>query len=131
MGIKLNRFFTEPIDAFLKYVIKLKYDEKPDYEKCRKYFSDDLKALVKTNNGELEFKMSSSTGGAVKKTAAENVNPLKGQRQKAGRPSAKAAAAPKATDNTENITRANKRKRENANQIGMEDKKVCRFETIW
>lgn len=106
-AINLNpSILTEPIAAFLKYVTKLKYDEKPDYEKCRKYFSDGLKALGKTNSGELEFKLSSSTSVAAKKTKA--VSPLKEQRPKVSRPSAKTAAAtssaPKVTHNTENIS---------------------------
>lgn len=87
----------------------MKYDEKPDYEKCRKFFADGLKTLGKANSGELEFKVSPSSA-----TAAKKVSPLKEQRPKVGRPSTKAAAAaaaataaaaaPKATDNSENIS---------------------------
>lgn len=83
----------------------MKYDEKPDYEKCRKYFLDGLKALGKTNSGDLDFKASSSSSSSA--GAAKKVSPLKEQRPKVGRPSAKAvaaAAAPKAIDNTENIS---------------------------
>lgn len=104
--------FVEPIVAFLKYVTKLKYDEKPDYEKCRKFFLDGLKALGKTNSGDLEFKFASSSTIAAKKpasaaaAASSAVSPLKEQRLKVGRPSTKAAAAapPKANSNTENIS---------------------------
>lgn len=101
-------FFVEPIAAFLKYVTKLKYDEKPDYEKCRKFFSDGLKALGKANSGDLEFKVSSATA-STSANAAKKVSPLKEQRPKVGRPSAKAStsvaiAASKANGNTENIS---------------------------
>lgn len=89
----------------------MKYDEKPDYEKCRKYFVDGLKTLGKTNSGELEFKVSSSTSSSSAATsAAKKVSPLKEQRPKVGRPSAKsiaaaaAASAPKVNDNSENIS---------------------------
>lgn len=40
----------------MTYAAKLKYDEKPDYEKCRKEFDKALKTLGKTNAGDLEFK---------------------------------------------------------------------------
>lgn len=99
-----NIAIVEPIAAFLKYVTKLKYDEKPDYEKCRKVFLDGLKALGKPNSGELEFKVSAASSSA----AAKKVSPLKEQRPKVGRPSAKALAAatsaPKSNGNTENIS---------------------------
>lgn len=85
----------------------MKYDEKPDYEKCRKLFLDGLKALGKANVGELDFKVSSSSSSAAA-NAAKKVSPLKEQRPKVGRPSAKAAAAATAAaapkDNTENIS---------------------------
>lgn len=88
----------------------MKYDEKPDYEKCRKYFSDGLKALGKSNSGELEFTASSSSTSTAKKSvaaAAAAISPLKEQRAKVGRPSTKVtgtAAAPKANGNTENVS---------------------------
>lgn len=100
------RTFTEPIAAFLKYVTKLKYDEKPDYERYRKLFVDGLKALGKANSGELEFKVSSSSSSSAA-AAAKKVSPLKEQRPKVGRASAKAAAtanAAKANDDSENIS---------------------------
>lgn len=74
-------------------------------------FADGLKALGKANSGELEFKVSSSSASsAAAATPKKKVSPLKEQRPKVGRPSAKAAAAvataatPKATDNSENIS---------------------------
>lgn len=108
----------EPISAFLKYVAKLKYDEKPDYEKCRKLFADGLKSLGKSNSGELEFKMSSPTSAASSATPKKAVSPLKEQR-KVGRPSTKAAIAAKVANfNVENISpkAKNARKRDTLNE---------------
>lgn len=89
-------YLIEAISAYLKLVTKLKYDEKPDYEKCRKYFVDGLKSLGKSNSGELEFKASAS----AKKTVGVT-SPVKEQRPK-GRQTAKTAT--KVTDNVENIS---------------------------
>lgn len=88
----------------MKYVTKLKYDEKPDYEKCRKIFVDGLKSIGKTNSGDLEFKTSSSSSGssASAKRASAAISPVKESRLKVGRPSGKSNT--KATDNVENIS---------------------------
>ncbi|XP_031628037.1 nucleosomal histone kinase 1 [Contarinia nasturtii] len=99
---------TEPITVYLKYVSKLKYDEKPDYEKCRKIFVDGLKTLGKTNTGDLEFKTSSSSA-ASKRASAAAASPVKESRPKVGRPSGKSAA--KALDNAENISPKGKNSR--------------------
>lgn len=79
----------------MKTVTKLKYDEKPDYEKCRKYFVDGLKSLGKTNAGELEFKVSSA---ALPKKSVGLNSPLKEQRSK------QIKGVAKTTNNTENIS---------------------------
>lgn len=79
----------------MKTVTKLKYDEKPDYEKCRKYFIDGLKSLGKTNAGELEFKVSST---ALPKKSVGLNSPLKEQRPK------QTKGVAKTTNNTENIS---------------------------
>lgn len=102
---------TEPISAYLKYVTKLKYDEKPDYEKCRKYFVDGLKSLGKSNIGELEFKTSSTT--SAKKTTVA-ASPVKEQRPKV-RQTTKVTT--KVVDNVENISPKPKtaRKRDTTN----------------
>lgn len=94
-------YCVEPIFAFLKYVTKLKYDERPDYEKCRKIFVDGLKSLGKTNSGDLEFKVSSASTSNRKSVVAVSTSPVK-ERPKIGRPAAKAAV--KVADNVENIS---------------------------
>lgn len=35
----------------------MKYDQNPDYEKCRKEFANGLKSLGKSNTGDLDFKI--------------------------------------------------------------------------
>lgn len=85
----------------MKYVTKLKYDEKPDYEKCRKIFVDGLKSLGKPNSGDLDFKVSSAASTPAKKSAVVK-SPVKEQRAKPGRPRAVAVAKP--LDNVENIS---------------------------
>lgn len=49
------------IQSFVAYIGKLKYDEKPDYEKCRKDFEKAVKATGKPNSGDLEFKAAISS----------------------------------------------------------------------
>lgn len=109
----------------------MKYDGKPEYEKCRKMFVDGLKSLGKPNSGDLDFKMASSTPTSAKKSAVV-VSPVKEQRAKPGRPRAAAAsaAAAKASDNAENISPKvknvspkvkNSRKRETALNDSSED----------
>ncbi|XP_055605788.1 nucleosomal histone kinase 1 [Uranotaenia lowii] len=64
----------KPIHEFVKYVAALKYDEKPDYNKCRKMFESGLKDLGKTNSGDLEFELKSSavsSAGSSKKKVVE------------------------------------------------------------
>lgn len=59
------------IGQFFKYVAELKYEQAPDYNKCRKMFADALKSIGKTNAGELEFKLQPMANKTVPaKTAA-------------------------------------------------------------
>lgn len=44
-----------PIVSFVKYVAGLKFNEKPDYNKCRKLFTTGLTALGAKNSGPLQF----------------------------------------------------------------------------
>lgn len=99
----------------------MKYDEKPDYDKCRKIFVDGLKALGKANSGELEFEVTSGGTAAAKKSIAV-ASPLKEQRPKVGRPSTKTATVTKTPD-VENISPKvkNSRKRETVANDSSED----------
>lgn len=57
-----------PILKFMKMVAKLKFDEKPNYDNCRKEFQSGLQTLGKANSGDLEFKAAkASSAGAVAK----------------------------------------------------------------
>lgn len=47
----------KPIQEYVKYVSTLKYNDKPDYSKCRKFFEAGLKELGKPNTGDLEFEV--------------------------------------------------------------------------
>lgn len=60
-------YSSDALHAFFKYITKLKYDEKPDYDKYRREFSNALKALGKSNIGDLEFKIASSSSSVAKK----------------------------------------------------------------
>lgn len=86
---------SDPISAYFKYVTKLKYDEKPDYEKCRKEFVNGLKSLGKSNSGDLEFKSTSPQKKASLAAAASSAKEPK-------RAGTKAAGKP--DENTENIS---------------------------
>lgn len=74
---------------------------------------DGLKSIGKTNNGDLEFKISSASTTAKKSTVVKPTSPLKEQKGKVGRPSTKTATVTKKTD-VENISPKvkNSRKRE-------------------
>ncbi|XP_053694274.1 nucleosomal histone kinase 1 [Sabethes cyaneus] len=63
---------SKPIQDYVKYVSSLKYDEKPDYQKCRKIFEAGLKELGQSNSGDLEFepKTTSVAGSSRSKTIA-------------------------------------------------------------
>lgn len=105
----------------MKYVTKLKYDEKPDYEKCRKIFVDGLKSLGKANTGDLDFKVSSASTSARRSADVAAASPAKEQRPKVGRPAGRANAKP--TDNVENISpkAKNSRKRDTVLNDSSED----------
>lgn len=47
----------ETIGKYFKYVSELKYDQAPDYDKCRKILLDGLKTLGKSNVGDFDFKI--------------------------------------------------------------------------
>lgn len=116
-----NRQVPGPIFSYLKYVTKLKYDEKPDYEKCRKEFLNGLKSLGKTNTGDLEFEMDTS---ATSKKVIKSPKAVTKER-----PKRRSAATPKATeDDAENISPKPKasRKRNTSNDpnIASPSKKV-------
>lgn len=65
----------------------MKYDEKPDYEKCRKDFQNALKALGKANSGDLEFKATSgTTAKTVSPSAKENLKPARRSLKSPSRP---------------------------------------------
>ncbi|XP_065371696.1 nucleosomal histone kinase 1 [Calliphora vicina] len=49
------------LTEFFKYVAKMEYNEKPDYEKCRKIFSAALKTLKVPLTGDLDFKLKAGT----------------------------------------------------------------------
>ncbi|XP_055384889.1 nucleosomal histone kinase 1 [Condylostylus longicornis] len=57
---ELNKKTTDPIKQYFQYIASLKYNDKPEYEKCRKIFLNGLKVLNKPNSGELELKFTRS-----------------------------------------------------------------------
>lgn len=63
----------KPIHEYVKYVASLKYNDKPDYAKCRKMFESGLKELKKPNSGDLEFETKPSQAPSPAKR--KNVEP--------------------------------------------------------
>lgn len=62
----------KPINEYVKYVATLKYNDKPDYSKCRKFFEAGLKELGKSNSGDLELEAKPSKAATpAKKRIAE------------------------------------------------------------
>ncbi|XP_018791318.1 PREDICTED: nucleosomal histone kinase 1 [Bactrocera latifrons] len=58
-----------PIAEYMKYVAKLEYNEKPDYEKCRKIFSTALKTMKMANTGDLRFTISDNNNKSAPSTS--------------------------------------------------------------
>lgn len=93
----------KPIHEYVKYVATLKYNEKPDYSKCRKMFEAGLKELGKSNTGDLEFETKPSKAATPsKKRTAEpdsNESPVprhRGRPPKAAEPDSNESSGPMA-----------------------------------
>lgn len=65
---------TDAIIDYFKYVATLKYNDTPNYEKCRQIFETGLKKLGEKNSGELNFNVKSVAAAPSKK---ETVKPSK------------------------------------------------------
>lgn len=89
-------YISEQILNYTKYVSKLKYDEKPDYEKCRKDFQSGLKSLGKTSSGDLEFKSSAIASTSKKVSTTKD--------QKRGNRTGLTKISEKTEDDSENIS---------------------------
>ncbi|KAJ6638496.1 Nucleosomal histone kinase 1 [Pseudolycoriella hygida] len=59
----------DTIVDYLKYVATLKYNDTPDYGKCRQMFENGLKKLGEKNDGDLIFDLKSTAGPSKKETA--------------------------------------------------------------
>ena len=46
---------TDVLETFLEYVVKLEFDTTPDYDKCRKMFSDALTSANYPLDGKIDF----------------------------------------------------------------------------
>lgn len=63
--------FVAVIVRYLEYVSKLKYDQVPDYDFCRKLFKEELKKIGEPKSGKLVFKVDNKTPKkAAKKPSA-------------------------------------------------------------
>lgn len=93
----MHYLLSDPILNYFKYVAKLNFDSKPDYEKCRKEFLAGLKSLGKTNTGDLEFKSTVSKKAAVAPKETRKV----GRTNKAVE---QAKSPGKADENNENVS---------------------------
>lgn len=59
----------QPIVNFFKIVAQMKFDERPNYDKCKKLFIDGIKSLGQKDSGPLEFSTIASLKG---KTNSKN-----------------------------------------------------------
>ncbi|XP_055533671.1 nucleosomal histone kinase 1 [Wyeomyia smithii] len=117
----------KPIHDYVKYVASLKYDEKPDYQKCRKMFETGLKELGQSISGDLEFetKPTSVAGSSRKKVVAsadstESSGPMARPR---GRPAKVIQTSPDTTS-PDPIIEPTKRKTETPSRPAQKKKKV-------
>ncbi|KAG4079025.1 hypothetical protein HA402_001680 [Bradysia odoriphaga] len=59
---------SSTITDYVKYVASMKYDDIPDYNKCRQMFEAGLKKLGEKNSGDLIFTMKEAAGPSKKET---------------------------------------------------------------
>lgn len=61
----------EAVKAFMKYVERMRHDERPDYDKCRGFMEKGLKACGRDNKGPLQFELNGSVAVTPKKRVRE------------------------------------------------------------
>uniref|UniRef100_A0A1A9W5V8 non-specific serine/threonine protein kinase n=1 Tax=Glossina brevipalpis TaxID=37001 RepID=A0A1A9W5V8_9MUSC len=89
VSMELKKLFpqgTPPtVEEFMNYVAQMKYNDEPDYEKCRNIFKSYLKAIKATISGDLDFKLKKAvlsgptTSTAIKSNAKTKANIKKAQ----------------------------------------------------
>uniref|UniRef100_A0A1B0GES5 non-specific serine/threonine protein kinase n=1 Tax=Glossina morsitans morsitans TaxID=37546 RepID=A0A1B0GES5_GLOMM len=89
VDMQLKKLFPQgtptPVMEFIKYVAQMKYNDEPDYEKCRNIFKNYLKALKANTTGDIDFKVKKTalvgpiTSKAAKSTAKTKANIKKTQ----------------------------------------------------
>lgn len=62
---------SDAIKEYTKYVSALKYNDTPDYDKCRQMFETGLKKLGEKNSGDLVFNVKSIAGTSKTATAKQ------------------------------------------------------------
>ncbi|XP_067630634.1 nucleosomal histone kinase 1 [Eurosta solidaginis] len=62
----------DAIAEYMKYVAKLEYNEKPDYDRCRKIFNNALKTMKIPNSGELQFTTKNNNNSAPSTSKARS-----------------------------------------------------------
>jgi len=60
--------YPEAIEVYLKYVSQLKFDQDPDYDYCRKTFTNGLAKAKLPNDGKLDFEIKKLSPGKRKAT---------------------------------------------------------------
>lgn len=80
----LTYFFTAVLEEFLNYVVKLEFDDEPDYNKCRKMFQNGLTKAKYPLDGKIDFTTPKKAAAAKKvrnsspvKRPARNSSPVK------------------------------------------------------
>lgn len=79
-------FLLDTIIDYFKYVATLKYNDTPDYEKCRQMFESGLKKLGEKNSGDLIFNMKSIAGPSKKEPVKPSKVGDKSPRKRATKP---------------------------------------------
>ena len=66
----LLKIFTDVLEKFLDYVVKLEFETTPDYDKCRKMFSDALTNANYPLDGKIDFASPKKAAKKVGRTSA-------------------------------------------------------------
>lgn len=78
--------YTGTIKDYLRYVASMKYDDVPDYDKCRNIFEAGLKKLGEKNSGELIFAMKTTAAPSKKEAVKPSTVGEKSPRKRAAKP---------------------------------------------
>lgn len=71
------------LTEYMEYVIKMKFNDKPDYKKCRNMFENALKTLKLPLTGDLVFKLNNINSTPTNAKVAKGISKINNKKEKA------------------------------------------------